>query len=89
VSGTETQTVPISELKVNDVVLVRPGTRVPADGTVVEGFADVDESMITGESRSVSKGQGGKVIAGTVASGWRGTVRRWVFDREVESGWGL
>ncbi len=69
VSGTETQTVPISELKVNDVVLVRPGTRVPADGTVVEGAADVDESMITGESRSVSKAPGGKVIAGTVAAG--------------------
>jgi magnesium-transporting ATPase (P-type) len=50
VSGTETQTVPISELNVNNVVLVRPGTRVPADGTVVEGSADVDESVITGES---------------------------------------
>jgi Cu2+-exporting ATPase len=67
VSGTETQTVPLSELKVGDVVLVRPGARVPADGTVVEGSADVDESMITGESRTVSKGPGGKVIAGTVA----------------------
>jgi Cu2+-exporting ATPase len=75
VSGTETQTVPISELKVNDVVLVRPGTRVPADGTVVEGAADVDESMITGESRSVSKGPGGKVIAGTVAAGGSLRVR--------------
>jgi Cu2+-exporting ATPase len=69
ISGTETQTVPISELKVGDVVLVRPGTRVPADGEVVEGSADVDESMITGESRSVSKAPGGKVIAGTVAAG--------------------
>jgi Cu2+-exporting ATPase len=68
VSGTETQTVPISELKVGDVVLVRPGTRVPADGEVVEGSADVDESMIAGESRSVSKAPGGKVIAGTVAA---------------------
>ena len=75
VSGTETQTVPISELKVSDVVLVRPGTRVPADGTVVEGSADVDESMITGESRSVSKGPGGKVIAGTVAAGGSLRVR--------------
>jgi len=75
VSGTETQTVPISELKVDDVVLVRPGTRVPADGTVVEGTADVDESMITGESRSVSKGIGNKVIAGTVASGGSLRVR--------------
>ncbi len=69
VNGAETQTVPISELKVNDVVLVRPGTRIPADGAVVEGSADVDESMITGESRTVSKGPGGKVIAGTVAAG--------------------
>jgi Cu2+-exporting ATPase len=75
VNGTETQTVPISELKVNDVVLVRPGTRVPADGTVVEGSADVDESMITGESRSISKGQGGQVIAGTVAAGGSLRVR--------------
>jgi P-type Cu2+ transporter len=58
VSGTETRTVPISELKVGDVVLVRPGTRVPADGEVVEGSAYVDESMITGESRSVSKAPG-------------------------------
>src|ERR1700692_654146 len=60
VSGTETRTVPISELKVGDVVLVRPGTRVPADGSVIEGAADVDESMITGESRSVAKGPDGK-----------------------------
>src|SRR5450759_969258 len=63
VSGTETQTVPIAELHLGDIVLVRPGTRVPADGIVVEGSADVDESMITGESRTVSKGPGGKVIA--------------------------
>jgi len=75
VSGTETQTVPISELKVGDVVLVRPGTRVPADGEVVEGSADVDESMITGESRSVSKAPGGRVIAGTVAAGGSLRVR--------------
>jgi Cu2+-exporting ATPase len=68
VSTSETETVPISELQVGDIVLVRPGTRVPADGTVVEGSADVDESMITGESRTVSKGPGATVIAGTVAS---------------------
>src|SRR5271166_4412487 len=48
VNGAEVQTVPISELHLDDVVLVRPGTRVPADGAVVEGSADVDESMITG-----------------------------------------
>jgi Cu2+-exporting ATPase len=75
VIGTETQTVPISELHLGDIVLVRPGTRVPADGAVVEGSADVDESMITGESRSVSKAPGGKVIAGTVAAGGSLRVR--------------
>src|ERR1035438_1021350 len=75
VSGTETQTVPIAELHLGDIVLVRPGTRVPADGIVVDGSADVDESMITGESRTVSKGPGGKVVAGTVASGGSLRVR--------------
>ncbi len=69
VTGTEIRTVPLSALQLGDVVLLRPGARVPADGTVVEGSADVDESMITGESRTVSKGPGGKVIAGTVAGG--------------------
>jgi Cu2+-exporting ATPase len=59
----------LSELRVGDVVFVRPGARVPADGTVMEGTADVDESMITGESRAVSKGPGAAVVAGTVASG--------------------
>jgi Cu2+-exporting ATPase len=75
VIGTETQTVPISELYLGDIVLVRTGTRVPADGAVVEGSADVDESMITGESRTVSKGPGGNVIAGTVVSGGSLRVR--------------
>jgi Cu2+-exporting ATPase len=69
VSGSATEKVPIAQLRVADVVLVRPGERIPADGTVVEGTADVDESMITGESKSVSKVPGTRVIAGTVASG--------------------
>jgi len=69
INGSEIQTVPIGQLRVGDVVLIRPGTRVPADGEVIEGSADVDESMITGESKSVVKGPGVKVIAGTVASG--------------------
>src|SRR3984893_5451534 len=68
VNGAETESVPLSELRVGDIVLVRPGGRVPADGIVVEGTADVDESMITGESRVVPKVEGAKVIAGTVAS---------------------
>ncbi|MGA7925159.1 MAG: heavy metal translocating P-type ATPase, partial [Candidatus Sulfotelmatobacter sp.] len=66
--GADTESVPLSELQVSDIVLVRPGARVPADGTVVEGTADVDESMITGESKTVPKGTGSKVVAGTVAS---------------------
>jgi len=69
ITGAEIETVPLSAVHVDDVLLVRPGTRVAADGTVVEGAADVDESMITGESRTVSKGAGATVIAGTVASG--------------------
>src|SRR6202790_1140693 len=50
INGTDTRSVPLSELRLGDIVLVRPGARVPADGTVVEGAADVDESLITGES---------------------------------------
>ena len=73
--GADTESVPLSELRVGDIVLVRPGARVPADGTVVEGTADVDESMITGESKTVSKGSGSKVIAGSVAGGGSLRVR--------------
>jgi P-type Cu2+ transporter len=73
VKGEDTESVPLSELRVGDIVLVRPGARVPADGVVVEGTADVDESMITGESKTVPKGAGHKVIAGTIAS--RGSLR--------------
>jgi len=69
VKGADTEPVPLSELRVGDIVLVRPGARVPADGTVVEGAADVDESMITGESKTLAKAAGAKVIAGTVVSG--------------------
>ncbi len=70
-----TETVPLDRLQTGDVVLVRPGARAPADGQVVEGAADVDESMITGESRPVSKGPGDKVVAGTVAAGGSLRVR--------------
>jgi Cu2+-exporting ATPase len=67
--------VPIATLRAGDVVLVRPGARVPADGVVAEGAADVDESMITGESRAVAKEAGDTVIAGSVASGGSMRVR--------------
>ena len=69
VRGEETQSVPLSELRIGDIVLVRPGARVPADGTVVEGAADLDESIITGESKPLPKVAGSKVIAGTVVGG--------------------
>src|SRR3954447_16678734 len=58
----------LHELGAGDVVLVRSGGRVPADGTVVDGQAEVDESMITGESRPVSRAVGDAVVAGTVAT---------------------
>ncbi len=68
VDGDETTIVFPSELQVGDVVVVRPGGRVPADGAVTEGTADVDESMITGESRPVRRGPGDQVVAGTVST---------------------
>ena len=73
--GDATEEVPLSALRPDDLVLVRPGARVPADGIVVDGEADVDESLITGESRPVPKGPGDRVIAGTVASGGSLRVR--------------
>ena len=68
VTGDGVEVVRIGELKVDDVVLVRSGGRVPADGEIVEGRAELDESMITGESRPVPKGPGDQVVAGTVAT---------------------
>jgi P-type Cu2+ transporter len=75
VIGPGTQEVPVSDLRLEDVVLVRPGARVPVDGVVVDGAADVDESMITGESRAVPKEGGDTVVAGTVAAGGSLRVR--------------
>jgi Cu2+-exporting ATPase len=69
VTNSGTETVPLASLAVGDILLVRPGTRVPTDGTVSGGTADVDESMITGESLPVPKAAGDRVVAGTVAAG--------------------
>ncbi len=61
-----TREVPVAELKPGDLLLIRPGASIPADGVVLEGKSAVNESMITGESKPVDKTTGEKVIAGTV-----------------------
>ena len=68
VTGDGVETVAPSELRVDDVVIVRPGGSVPADGVIVDGAAEMDESMVTGESRPVRRGVGDAVVAGTVAT---------------------
>ncbi len=66
VSDEGEQRVPVGELRDGDVVLVRPGESVPADGVVRQGRSDVNEAMITGESRPVKKREGDQVIGGTI-----------------------
>ncbi|WP_437583084.1 heavy metal translocating P-type ATPase [Paramicrobacterium sp. CJ85] len=68
VVGDDVETVSPEDLAVDDLVIVRPGGRVPADGEVEQGTAAVDESMITGESTPVTRGPGDRVVAGTVAT---------------------
>jgi Cu2+-exporting ATPase len=62
------ETVAVRELRLGDIVLVRSGARVPADGEIVDGSAELDESMITGESKPVAKAAGDRVVAGTVST---------------------
>lgn len=71
----EARPVPVAELRVGDRILVRPGDRIPIDGTVLEGQSDVDESMISGEPLPVSRGPGDDVIGGTVNQQGRLIVR--------------
>ena len=66
--GDEIVTVSPNDLRVGDLVLVRPGGSIPADGRILEGRADLDESMVTGESRPVAREVGDTVTAGTVAT---------------------
>ena len=68
VASDDVRRIPLAALRVGDVVLVRAGGRVPADGTVVDGAAGLDESMVTGESRPVAKATGDRVVAGTVST---------------------
>ena len=64
--GAEVEEVPIDALRPGDIILMRPGASIPADGVVNDGASEVNESMITGESRPVKKTIGDRVIAGTV-----------------------
>lgn len=68
VDGDEVVKVSPADLEVGDVVIVRPGASVPADGTIVDGSASMDESMVTGESKTVRRGEGEHVVAGTIAT---------------------
>jgi Cu2+-exporting ATPase len=64
--GEKTEVIPLAELREKDLVLVKPGGKIPADGRVIEGRSEVDESMISGESRPVPKAEGKDVIAGSI-----------------------
>ncbi len=66
IRGNHTEVISLNDLKVGDIVLVKPGSKVPADGKIIEGKSDLNESIITGESKPVSKGQGDEVIAGSI-----------------------
>jgi len=65
VRGNTTEIIPLAEVRVDDEVLVKPGSKIPVDGVVVSGNSEVDESVATGESKSVSKKETDEVIAGT------------------------
>jgi P-type Cu2+ transporter len=68
VVGDETEFIAPTDLRLGDLVVVRPGGRVPADGRIRSGSASMDESMITGESKPVRRDEGDTVVAGTVAT---------------------
>ncbi|MBU6414747.1 heavy metal translocating P-type ATPase [Patescibacteria group bacterium] len=69
------ETIPLSEIHENDLLFVRPGARIPADGTVTDGQSEVNESMVTGESALVAKNPQREVIAGTVNGDGALTIR--------------
>lgn len=75
VTKSGTKQVAIAELKVDNLVLVRPGAQIPADGVVAKGESDVNESMLTGESKSVKKVVKAQVIGGTINSSGSLTIR--------------
>jgi Cu2+-exporting ATPase len=75
VHGDHTMPVPVARLKVGDLVLVRPGSAVPADGEITDGESDVDEALLTGESTPVVKAVGAAVVAGSINGSGALTVR--------------
>ncbi len=75
VRGESEVDVPIAQLRTGDVILVRPGERLPVDGEIVDGASAVDESMLTGEAIPVAKQRGDRVIGGSVNAGGSGAFR--------------
>lgn len=75
IKGQLTQEIPSSQVKINDLVLVKPGERIPVDGVVTEGHSQVDESLITGESLPVEKNIGDQVIGGSINTNHVFTLR--------------
>jgi len=66
IRGEEEMQVPVEEVQVGEIIVIRPGERIPVDGVVVEGNSSLDESLITGESMPVDKGVGSKVVSGSI-----------------------
>jgi Cu2+-exporting ATPase len=64
--GNETTDIPLSEVKKGDILVIKPGEKIPSDGEVAQGESYIDESMLTGESRPVKKGKGDKLIGGSI-----------------------
>jgi len=64
--GKESRDIPIEEVKINDIIIVRPGEKIPVDGKIINGYSSVDEAMLTGESIPVEKIAGSQVFAGTI-----------------------
>ncbi len=65
-SANRTETVPLTELRAGDIIVIRPGSKIAADGEIIEGESDIDEALATGESKPVAKKVGDTVIAGTI-----------------------
>lgn len=73
--GEMTHDVPIDQLKVGDLVVVKPGEKVPADGSIIDGSANMNEALVTGESTAVAKAKGHTVIAGSICTDGSLTIR--------------